>query len=121
MSGKLSTAIKSNILNQSVKYKNNQEKIGEIIEVNKDAGTCTVSLNTRDGLNSIAHNVLLQTSDDGSISWCPEPGDFVKVDEKYKRFIVTGKLDLATMNSIKTELRNDIYPDSTGGGCGFII
>ena len=121
MSGQLSKAIKSNIMNQSVKYKNNQEKIGEVIEVNKDAGTCTVSLNTRDGLNSIAHNVQLQSSNDGTISWFPELGDYVKVDEKYKRFIITGKLDLATMNAVKTDLYNDMYPDGTGGGCGFII
>ena len=118
--GMLSKAIKSDVLTGNTKYKNSQEKIGEVIEVNKDAGTCTVSLTTRDGINSVIHNVRVQYDEKGNIPWEPKQGEFVRVAEHYKRFTILGKVDLNTLNQAKKSLYEDNYPDITGGGCGNI-
>ena len=121
MSGMLSKAIKSNIITGSTKYKNGQEKIGEVIEVNEDTGTCTVSLITRDGINSVLQNVgIILDSKSGVIGWTPSPGDYVKVTEQYKRFMVTGKVDLNEMYNTAAKLYKDMYPEGTGGGGGHI-
>ena len=119
--GMLSKAIKSDILTGNVKYKNGQEKIGEVIEYNEDTRSCTVALTTRDGINSVIYDVICQLDAEGNkIPWDPKPGDFVRVNEQYKRFTIVGKVDLNKMNTTAMELFNDIYPDNTGGGCGTI-
>lgn len=119
--GMLSKAIKSDILTGNVKYKNSQEKIGEVIEYNEDTRSCTVALTTRDGINSVIYDVICQLDAEGNkIPWDPKPGDFVRVTEQYKRFTIVGKVDLNKMNTAAMELFNDIYPDNTGGGCGTI-
>lgn len=119
--GMLSKAIKSDVLTGNTKYRSGQEKIGEIIEVNEDARTCTVSLTTRDGINNVIYNVMIQLDEEGDkIPWDPKPGDFVKVQENYKRFIIVGRVDLNFLNSTHKELYNDIYADTTGGGGGLI-
>jgi hypothetical protein len=119
--GILSKAIKSDVLTGNTKYRSGQEKIGEIIEVNEDTRTCTVSLTTRDGINSVIYNVALQLDAEvNKIPWDPKPGDFVKVQEHYKRFVVIGKVDLNYLNNTHMELYNDIYADTTGGGGGVI-
>ena len=121
MAGELKKSIKSNLIDQAIKYKNAQEKIGEVIEINEDADTCTVSLTTRDGIGNVIYNVIVQTDSEGVIPWFPELGDMVKIEEKYKRYIITGKFDLNTLNKSATSLYDDIYADITGGGCGSVI
>jgi hypothetical protein len=119
--GMLSKAIKSDILTGNVKYKNSQEKIGEVIEYNEDTRSCTVALTTRDCINSVLYDVICQLDAEGNkIPWDPKPGDFVRVTEQYKRLVIVGKVDLNKMNTTAMELFNDIYPDNTGGGCGTI-
>lgn len=118
--GMLSKAIKSDVLTGNTKYKNGQEKIGQVIEVNDDAGTCTVSLTTRDGINSVIHNVRMQVSENGEIPKTPKAGEYVRVSEQYKRFTIIGKVDLNTVNQAKASYYSDTYPDNTGGGCGTI-
>jgi hypothetical protein len=119
--GMLSKAIKSDVLTGNTKYRNGQEKIGEIIEYNEDTRTCTVSLTTRDGINSVVYDVLCQLDAEGNkIPWDPKPGDYVRVTEQYKRFIIVGRVDLNNMNTTNKELYSYIYPDNTGGGCGTI-
>lgn len=120
MAGELKKVIKSNIINQSTKYKNEQEKVGEVIEINEDTGTCTVSLITRDGIRNVIYNVNIQYNEEGVIPWSPEPGDIVKLKEQYKRFVITGKFDLNTLNQSALSLYDDVYADVTGGGCGYI-
>lgn len=120
MSGALGKAIKANILTGTIKYKNNQEKIGEVLAINKDANTCTVNVITRDGIQEVMYNVRVNFNDDGFIPWFPKVGDYVKINEQSKRFSITGKIDLSSMNETKLKLYNDIYPDVTGGGGGFV-
>ena len=119
MAGEIKKSIRSNIVNTSVKYKNEQEKIGEVLEVNEDAGTCTVSLVTRDGIKNVIYNVAVLHNEEGIIPWQPEAGDLVRLKEQYKRFVITGKFDLNTLDQSALSLYDDIYADITGGGCGY--
>ena len=118
--GMLSKAIKSDVITGSTKYRNSQEKIGQIIELNEDDGTCTVSLTTRDGINSVIYNVRFKDSKDGTIPWKAKAGEYVRLEEQYKRFVVTGQIELNTLNQNGLSYFSDYYADSTGGGCGDI-
>ena len=119
--GMLSKAIKSDVLTGNTKYRSSQEKIGEIIEYNEDNRTYTVSLTTRDGINSVIYDVPCQLDAEGNkIPWDPKVGDYVRVQEQYKRFIIIGRVDLNNLNAANIELSSDMYPDNTGGGCGTI-
>ena len=120
MSGALGKAIKANIITGSTKYKNNQEKIGEVLSINEDANTCTVNVITRDGISEVIYNVRVKFGQDGIIPWFPEAGDLVKIVEQNKRFTIDGKVDLTLMNETKQTLYTDIYPDITTGGGGFV-
>ena len=119
MAGEIKKSIRSNIINTSVKYKNEQEKVGEVLEVNEDAGTCTVSLVTRDGIKNVIYNVTVLHNEEGIIPWQPEAGDLVRLKEQYKRFVISGKFDLNTLDQSALSLYDDIYADITGGGCGY--
>jgi hypothetical protein len=121
MSGMLKTTIKNNIITNSTKYKNGQEKIGEIINVNSEVGTCTVNLISRDGLNELAHDVSILYDSKGEIPWEPKQGDYVRIEEQFKRLVIVGKVDLNLLNTTATSYYNDYYSDCTGGGTGLIF
>lgn len=119
--GMLSKAIKSDVLTGNTKYRNGQEKIGEIIEYNEDNRTYTVSLTTRDGINSVIYDVPCQLDAEGNkVPWDPKVGDYVRVQEQYKRFTIIGRVDLNNLHAATLDLGSDMYPDNTGGGCGTI-
>ena len=121
MSGMLSKAIKSNIITNTIKYKNEQEKIGEVIDADNDMNCCVVNIINRDGITTTAYNVKVQLSEDGtSIPWFPEPGDYVKLTEQYKRFVIIGKINLDTINNSSYSLYSDVFSDNTGAGGGFV-
>ena len=120
MAGELKKTIKSNIVSKSTKYNNDQEKIGKVVGVKKDAHTCTVNVITRDGISEVMYNVRVILDHKGIIPWFPDSGDYVRLTEQNKRFIITGKVDLTSINEAKTTLYDDIYPDNTGGGFGYI-
>ena len=119
--GMLSKAIKSDVLTGNTKYRSGQEKIGEIIEYNEDNRTYTVSLTTRDGINSVIYDVPCQLDAEGNkVPWDPKVGDYVRVQEQYKRFTIIGRVDLNNLHAATLDLSSDMYPDNTGGGCGTI-
>ena len=118
MSGFLKKAIKSDILTGNTKYRNNQEKIGEVISVNEDAATCTVDLITRDGITSIVYDVAIISDFRGEVPTLPEKGDFVRLIEQNKRFMITGKIDINSLNTSSISNYSDMFADNTGGGGG---
>lgn len=120
MAGLLSKAIRNNIITQAIKQKNNQEKIGEVISGNKDSNSYTVAVITRDGIATTKYDVKVQTDSKGGIPWHPEPGDYVKLSEQNKRFVIVGKIDINTLQTTSLNLLTDIYANSTGGGGGNI-
>ena len=50
----------------------------------------------------------------------PEKGDFVRLVEQNKRFMIIGKVDLTLMNETKLALYSDVYADITGSGGGYV-
>ena len=119
MSGMLKKTINANVVANATKYKNNQEKMGKVIGVNEDTNTCTVSLVTRDGIPEVIYNVRLELNFDGIIPWSPKVGDYVRLSEQNKRFLIIGKVDLSAINEAQTTLYDDVFPDNTAGGCGY--
>ena len=100
----LGKAIRNNIISGNNKYKNDEEKIGQVIQTNEPENTCTVSVITRDGISSIEYNVIVKKE-----NWFPEVGDYVEVKEQFKRFFIVGPVNIADMN---TNLEGDIYTDT---------
>lgn len=101
----LKQAIKNNIMTTESKYKNDGEKIGQVIEVNEPENRCTIFIVTRDGVSSIEYNVPVKCED------FPEMGDFVEVREQFKKFTIVGIYD---KNNLNTNLEGDIYSSITG-------
>ena len=120
MSGILKKTINANVVANATKYKNDQEKIGKVVGVNEDTNTCTVSVITRDGIPEVIYNVRLELNYNGIIPWSPKSGDYVRMAEQNKRFVITGKVDLSDILEAHTTLYDDVFPDNTSGGCGFI-
>lgn len=104
----LKKAIKDNIMTTESKYKNDGEKIGQVIETNEAENVCTIFLVTRDGVSSTEYNVPVDLIN-GKF---PKMGDFVKVKEQFKKFTIVGIYDKENLN---TELSGDIYPSTYGG------
>lgn len=119
MSGMLKKTINANVVANATKYKNDQEKIGKVIGVNEDTNTCTVNVVTRDGIPEVIYNVRLELRFDGIIPWTPKLGDYVRLSEQNKRFIIIGKVELSDINEAQTTLYDDVFPDNTAGGCGY--
>lgn len=121
MSGMLSKAIKANIVSKNTKYKNDQEKVGEVISIDEATNSCTVALITRDGITQTVYNVKVQVSDNALDSkWFPEKGDYVKLTEKFKRHVIVGSFDFAEASSLESMTYDDIYADITGSGGGYV-
>ena len=119
MSGMLKKTINANVVANATKYKNDQEKMGKVIGVNEDTNTCTVSVVTRDGIPEVIYNVRLELNFDGVIPWSPKVGDYVRLSEQNKRFLIIGKVELSAINEAQTTLYDDVFPDNTAGGCGY--
>lgn len=119
MSGMLKKTINANVVANATKYKNDQEKMGKVIGVNEDTNTCTVSVVTRDGIPEVIYNVRLELNFDGIIPWSPKVGDYVRLSEQNKRFLIIGKVELSAINEAQTTLYDDVFPDNTAGGCGY--
>lgn len=119
MSGMLKKTINANVVANATKYKNDQEKMGKVIGVNEDTNTCTVSVVTRDGIPEVIYNVRLELNFDGVIPWSPKVGDYVRLSEQNKRFLIIGKVKLSAINEAQTTLYDDVFPDNTAGGCGY--
>lgn len=115
----LKKTINANVVANATKYKNDQEKMGKVIGVNEDTNTCTVSVVTRDGIPEVIYNVRLELRFDGIIPWTPKIGDYVRLSEQNKRFIIIGKVELSAINEAQTTLYDDVFPDNTAGGCGY--
>ncbi len=118
--GQLGSSIKNNIVNRNNKYKLDQEKIAKVIEVS-NSQVYTVSVINRDGINTIEYNVPLRkiSTANGLVSWEPQVGQFVTVQESNKRFVITGLYDDHLNNSTKYDNYSDTTNGTTGGYVGY--
>lgn len=106
----LKNTIKNNVMSGQNKYKNDDEKIGHVIEVNKSEKRCTVFLINREGIQTIEYNVLVKCDK------LPKPGDLVEVREQFKKFTIVGIYD----SDLNTNLSGDIYCMYGGAVNGYV-
>ena len=106
----LKKAIKNNVMSGQNKYKNDDEKIGHVIEVNEPENRCTIYLINREGVQTVEYNVLVKCDK------FPKPGDLVEVREQFKKFTVVGIYD----SNLSTNLSGDIYCMSGGAVNGYV-
>ncbi len=107
----LKNAIKNNVMSGQNKYKNDDEKVGQVIEVNEPENRCTVFLINREGVQTVEYNVLVKCDK------FPNPGDFVEVKEQFKKFTVVGIYNELDLN---TNLSGDIYCMYGGAVNGYV-
>ncbi len=108
----LKKTIKDNLMTGDNKYKNDGEKVGQVIDVNECEKYCTIFIVTRDGISSVEYNVPVI---EGKV---PKIGDLVKVNEQYKKFSIVGIYNKADYDTV---LQNDIYSAVYGGAVnGFV-
>ena len=108
----LRDTIKNNLMTGDNKYKNDGEKVGQVIEVNEVEKICTIFIITRDGISSVEYNVPVI---EGKV---PKIGDLGRVNEQFKKFTIVGKYDKADYDTV---LQNDIYSAVYGGAVnGFV-
>lgn len=72
--------LKNNVISPYNKYNLSQEKLGEVIEVNKDTKTCTVAYRNIDGVRVIKNNVPVK-NEKGLFKGFPKKGDYVELQE----------------------------------------
>lgn len=106
----LKNTIKNNVMSGQNKYKNDDEKIGHVIEVNEPENRCTIFLINREGVQTVEYNVLVKCDK------FPKPGDLVEVREQFKKFTVVGIYD----SNLNTNLSGDIYCMYGGAVNGYV-
>ncbi len=72
---------RDNVVAPYNKYNLSQEKLGEIIDTNKNKKTCTVSYKNVDGIKVIASDVPVKSYLSATIGGFPKKGDFVEIQE----------------------------------------
>lgn len=97
--------LKDNIISPYNKYNLSQEKLGEVLSVNKKKKTCTVSYRNIDGIKVITDNVPVKSYLAYKAGGFPKKGDYVEIQEVGKTIRITNVLDknLATGENQKTE------------------
>lgn len=110
----LKKAIRDNIITGENKYKNDGEKIGQVIATNEAENCCMVSVITREGIGSIEHNVKVKCDE------FPEVGDYVEMKEQFKRYTIVGIHKPTDLNTnLDGDIYSDIYSGSTNGYVGY--
>lgn len=112
--GILKDRIKSDIILNHEKGNVNQEKVAQIIDIDKGKNICTIYLIKRDGTPSLESNVMVKRSEEGLIQWSPEPGELVQVTEINNRYMITGKYKL-NPTSDNNIIKDDIYSSGING------
>lgn len=72
--------LKHNVISPYNKYNLTQEKLGEVIDTNKDTKTCTVSYRNVDGVKVVKDNVPVK-NEKGLFKGFPKKGDYVELQE----------------------------------------
>lgn len=72
--------LKNNVLSPYNKYNLSQEKLGEVIDINKSTKTCTVTYRNIDGIKVVKSNVPVK-NEKGLFKGFPKKGDTVEIQE----------------------------------------
>lgn len=107
----LSDSIRGKLVAGNNKYTNTQDKRATVIQGNKADNRCIISTINRDGIIQVFYNVpvLYTSSDATNVSWFPEDGEEVLINEKIKGYVITGPV-IKTPNVSKGY---DFYSEGT--------
>lgn len=109
--------LKNNVISPYNKYNLSQGKLGEVINVNKDKKTCTVSYKNVDGVRTVKSDVPVK-NEKGFFKGFPKKGDYVELEEVNKTVRILSVVDKNTVNDSNTKT-GDIFPSMSDFG-GFI-
>ena len=93
---------KNNVISPYNKYNLTQEKLGEVIETNKDTKTCTVSYRNVDGIKVVKNNVPVK-NEKGIFKGFPKKGDYVEIQEIGRTVRILSIVDKNLLSNGNTE------------------
>lgn len=110
---------RDNVVAPYNKYNLSQEKLAEVIEVNKKKKTCTVSYRNIDGIKVISDNVPVKGYLSSKAGGFPKKGDYVEIQEVGKTVRILSVIDKNLITG-KDQKTGDTYSNScdTGGFLG---
>lgn len=114
--GIIGNAIKNNIGSYD-KYKQDQEKVAQVLDIDKAKNICTISIINRDGIPETVYEVPIKKSYEGIVQWRPAAGEFVEVTEINKRLTIVDKFENNT-KSDNREIQNDLFSSLLNGNIG---
>lgn len=101
----LRKSIKDNVIAPYNKYNLSQEKLGEVIEVNKKNSTCKVTYRNVDGIKIIKDNVPIR-KDKGFFKGLPKKGDYVEIQEVGRNIRIMSIVDTSSITNSNTETKD---------------
>ena len=107
----------NNVISPYNKYNLTQEKLGEVIETNKDTKTCTVSYRNVDGIKVVKNNVPVK-NEKGIFKGFPKKGDYVEIQEIGRTVRILSIVDKNLLSNGNTET-DDLYSSFSNFG-GYI-
>ena len=116
----LKNSIKDNVVapyNKYNSYLNN--KVGEVLKVDKKANTCTIVYKNSNGIMQIEENAIYrQSSSTGFLDYKPKKGDYVELEEEGNVVRIIGAYKKKIVEEMKEN--NDTYAGSSdyGGNLG---
>lgn len=118
--GIIGYAIK-NAINKTDKYVQGQEKIAQVLDIDKSTNLCTVSIINRDGAAETVYEVPVKKGYPGLTQWRPAAGDLVEVEEKNKQLMIVAKFNenvISDNRKIEDDNYTSIFNGIFGGFTG---
>lgn len=114
--GIIGNAIKNSVNNYD-KYGQGQEKVGQVLDIDKSTNLCTVSIINRDGILETVYEVPVKKNHPSLTQWRPYVGELVEIAEVNKRLtIVDGYTE--NPNSDNRKIEDDNYSSTMNGTYG---
>lgn len=116
----LKNSIKNNVIAPYNRYNSNlNNKVGEVLAIDKKANTCTVSYKNSNGIMTVDEKVQYkQSSSTGFLDYKPKKGDYVELEEEGNVVRIIGVYKKKIVEEMKKN--NDTYAGSSdyGGNLG---
>lgn len=114
--GIIGEAIKTRV-NHYDKYGQSQEKVGQVLDIDKSNNLCTVSIINRDGILETVYDVPVKKNHPSLTQWRPYVGELVEIQEINKRLMIVDRFSENT-TSDNRNIEDDNYSSATNGVSG---
>lgn len=106
---------RDNVVAPYNKYNLSQEKLAEVLDVNKKKKTCTVTYRNIDGIKIVADNVPVKGYLSSKAGSFPKKGDYVEIQEVGKTVRILSVIDKNLLTG-EDQSTGDTYSNSTDIG-----